>query len=185
MRAEEILDRGRALLASKGQDYCEDREANQYQNFERANIVASWFTHDEDKSFAVLIGTKLARLASLLNGNKRPNNESILDTFIDGANYFALWGGKRVRPNIEELDKILNSECPGPYDKPAPDEKSNPSREAECKIIELASNLDDLDLHDTTEYFRELYKNRMMTNERNKNIMFQQNQSNTTKSVRG
>ena len=98
MKAEIILEQGMKLLKSKGEDYTEDKEDNQFQNFERSNLIASWFKKDEDKSFAVLIGTKLARLAALLNSDKAPNNESILDTFIDGSNYFALWGGSRCDP---------------------------------------------------------------------------------------
>lgn len=95
MRAEHILDMGRKLLKSKGDDYTEDRDKNQFENFDRVAVIASWFTNPTDLPYAVLIGTKLARLSALLNGNKTPNNESILDTFVDGSNYFALWGGKR------------------------------------------------------------------------------------------
>lgn len=120
MRAEEILDRGRALLKSKGDDYTENRDKDQYQNFDRSNLIASWFKNDVDKSFAVLIGTKLARLASLLSSDKVPNNESILDTFIDGANYFALWGGKRFVNDNKDRDDSYTRKGSGIKDQDNP-----------------------------------------------------------------
>lgn len=103
MRAEHILDTARRLLKSKGDDYTEDREKNQFGNFDRVAVIASWFKNPTDLPYAVLIATKLARLAALLNTDKTPNNESILDTFVDGANYFALWGGKRCQAFQVEL----------------------------------------------------------------------------------
>jgi hypothetical protein len=96
MKAEAILEQGRKLLKTKGEDYTEDRDKNQFQNFDRSNLVASWFKNDDDKSFAVLIGVKLARLASLLSSDKDPNNESIQDSFVDLVNYAALWAAYRA-----------------------------------------------------------------------------------------
>lgn len=158
MRAEEILKSGLKLLESKGQDYCEDKETDQHQNFDRSNLIASWFKQDVDKSFAVLIGTKLARLASLLNSNKVPNNESILDSFIDGANYFALWGSKRMRPTIEELDKILNQAGQ------ITDGSEKKYSKAQEEIILRSNVLTDKELPELIYHLKEMYDNRMMTN---------------------
>lgn len=96
MTPEELMDKGKSLLKSKGDDYTEDREKNRYQNFERQAILTNWFTHEQDKAFVALIAVKLARLSALLNTDKAPNNESIEDTFIDLVNYCSLWGGFRT-----------------------------------------------------------------------------------------
>lgn len=153
MKAEEILKSGLKLLESKGQDYCEDREVNQFENFERSNLIASWFKHDEDKSFAVLIGTKLARLASLLNSSRTPNNESTLDSFIDGANYFALWGGKRITSKDTEVQ--IGQTVFTEVDR---------DTKLACDAIDAVAKLSDRDLLDITSYAQELYKGRMMMN---------------------
>lgn len=63
-----------------------------YENFERSALLMSWFNDNQDKAFVSLIGTKMARLATLLNDTKRaPNNESIDDSFLDLATYCILW----------------------------------------------------------------------------------------------
>lgn len=107
MRAEHILDMGRKLMKLKGEDYTNDVISNQHENFERAAVIASWFIDEQDKVFAILIGIKLARLSSLLRPGKIPNNESVLDTFVDMCNYSALWGSKRtlLSPNKESILK--------------------------------------------------------------------------------
>lgn len=67
---------------------------NPFENFERSALIAEWFKNPIDKSFLVLIGTKLARLATLLNKKAdgiEPNNESIDDSFLDLATYVVLW----------------------------------------------------------------------------------------------
>lgn len=94
MTPTEFLERGKQIIESKGHDYTKDPKANQFENFERSALISSWFNDDVDKAFAVLVGTKLARLATLLNG-KSPKNESIEDSFLDLMNYAALWGGNR------------------------------------------------------------------------------------------
>lgn len=112
MRAEEILKLGESLLISKGDDYTTDRLSNQHENFERVAMIAAWFTNDMDKPYAVLMATKIVRLAALLSGDKTPKNESVLDTFVDMTNYAALWGSARVinrkMPTIAELQAILD-----------------------------------------------------------------------------
>lgn len=88
-----MLKKCNLLLTSKRQDYTE-AENNQFENFERSAQLLEWFKNDRDRAFVALIGTKLARLASLLNKGSEPNHEAIEDTFIDLANYALLWGGK-------------------------------------------------------------------------------------------
>jgi hypothetical protein len=78
---------------SKRHDYSSDHD--NHENFKRSAELASWFASDKDKPYTVLIGTKLARLATLLD-HKEPNNESIDDTFLDLINYCALWMERRT-----------------------------------------------------------------------------------------
>lgn len=72
----------------KNHDYAQ--EDNHFSNFERASIIASWFDNPVHKSFALLIGIKLARAAELLNG-KTPKNESVDDTMLDNFVYAGLF----------------------------------------------------------------------------------------------
>jgi len=80
----------REIHIKKNADYAEAN--NPFSNFEIASKLVSHFSHPIDQVFVTLIGIKLARLSNLLNTGKLPDNESIADTFIDGPNYFALWG---------------------------------------------------------------------------------------------
>lgn len=93
MTIQEIFKKCQKITLSKRHDYTSD--IDNHQNFKRSAEIASWFASKEDKSYAVLIGTKLARLASLLD-QKEPNNESIDDTFMDLVNYCALWCERRT-----------------------------------------------------------------------------------------
>lgn len=84
------LEKIRKIHEKKNEDYAAPGKS--FENFERAAEVASWFKHDIDKAFIHNIATKLARLATLLNSDKPPNNESIEDSFDDLATYCLLWG---------------------------------------------------------------------------------------------
>jgi hypothetical protein len=99
-----ILDRIRLIHEKKNQDY--SAPGQDYENFQRAMTIMSWFKHDEDKVFACLIGVKLARLATLLNSGNKPNNESIDDSFLDHETYSILWHGFRMRYPITEKSDI-------------------------------------------------------------------------------
>lgn len=96
MTAAEILQYALEIQITKGRDYTSDPTVDPHENFERSALVASWFHHDIDKAYAVLVATKLARLATLLNNGGTPNHEALVDTFMDAANYCALWGGRRT-----------------------------------------------------------------------------------------
>ncbi len=87
---EDILKRSIAIHLKKRQDYTSNPDENPNENMERANIIASWFP-EEYKSFASIIGIKLARLAVLLSNNREPANEPIDDTFLDDITYTAMW----------------------------------------------------------------------------------------------
>lgn len=87
---EEILNRSRDIHLKKREDYATNPTADPFENFDRSSEIARWFPVTYS-SFAVLIGTKLARLGSLLVTGKAPNNESIDDTFLDLVTYCALF----------------------------------------------------------------------------------------------
>lgn len=80
---------------SKRYDYTTNADLDNHENFKRSAELSSWFKNEQDKSYVILIGTKLARLGSLLD-SKEPNNESIDDTFLDLINYCALWMERRT-----------------------------------------------------------------------------------------
>jgi len=87
---ELILTRSIETHLKKRADYTTNPDENPQENIDRANIIASWFP-DPYKPFAVLIGIKLARLASLLSNGRRPNNEALDDSFLDTITYTAMW----------------------------------------------------------------------------------------------
>lgn len=80
------------LHERKNHDYASD--GNPYSNFEYAAMVSKDFTDPVDRVFATLIGVKLARLQELTKG-KVPNNESVNDTYLDLANYAAIWASRQ------------------------------------------------------------------------------------------
>lgn len=96
MDAKGVLKRAAELQESKGHDYTTNMGENQHENFERVALILSWFNNPLDQAYVAHIATKIVRLAVLLNG-KKPKNETIEDTFVDGTNYFALWGGRRMQ----------------------------------------------------------------------------------------
>lgn len=104
---EEILERSKVIHIKKREDYATNPTANPFENFDRSNEIALWFP-DSYKSFAVLIATKLARLASLLVSGRTPNNEGIEDTFLDLVTYCALFYAfwKASNSNTLENDDI-------------------------------------------------------------------------------
>lgn len=85
----QLLEKMKDIYEKKNKDYAGNN--NPYENFQRSGELASWFNNDIDKAFVNLIGTKLARLATLLNSGSAPNNESIEDSFLDLTTYCALW----------------------------------------------------------------------------------------------
>lgn len=93
MEIPEIFKKCQKLTMSKRHDYTSSND--NHENFKRSAEISSWFKNEQDKPYAVLVGTKLARLGSLL-GQKEPNNETIDDTFLDLINYCALWMERRT-----------------------------------------------------------------------------------------
>ena len=83
---ESMLQRQLDIITRKAHDYA--KSTDYHSNFRYSEMVADPFGAPY-KSYAVLIGIKLARLSELLGG-KEPNNESVQDSFDDLANYVAL-----------------------------------------------------------------------------------------------
>lgn len=72
------------VMFKKSEDYAnEDR----LSNFKLAGTIAGG---SAEINCLNLIATKVARLGVLLNSGKAPNNESILDSVLDLANYAVL-----------------------------------------------------------------------------------------------
>jgi hypothetical protein len=89
---EELLDKSKAIHLKKRADYTTKPDENPFENFTRANELISWFP-SKYRSFASHIGTKLARIGSLLSNSKEPTNESLDDSFLDLVTYCALMYG--------------------------------------------------------------------------------------------
>jgi hypothetical protein len=89
---EELFQKSLEIHKKKREDYTTNPDVNPYENFSRANELISWFP-PEYKSFASHIGTKLARISSLLQNNRVPNNESLDDSFLDLVTYCGLMYG--------------------------------------------------------------------------------------------
>lgn len=83
----EILTEMMQLMARKGSDYSGDG-ASTFVSFER---IAAFSGITVDQAFMALIGIKVARLQSLNADGRAPNNESLLDTVKDLANYSVLY----------------------------------------------------------------------------------------------
>ncbi len=74
----------RSIMFKKGNDYSgEDR----LSNFKLGGAIIGLTA---EQQCLALISTKVARLGSLVSGNKTPNNESISDSILDLANYTIL-----------------------------------------------------------------------------------------------
>lgn len=103
----EALKKMEDIHVKKNEDYA--TESDPLSNFTHSSYLGSLFNKDRDKAFAILIGTKLGRLSSLLNSSNTPNNESIEDTLIDCANYMLLWRAdfmrrtKKLPPSIAKI----------------------------------------------------------------------------------
>lgn len=88
------------LHIKKNADYATD--VNPFFNFDSVNTMTGMFRFNRDKVFAHFIANKFSRLATLLNGDKPPNNESIEDSLVDLANYAILWKCDISRRKKEE-----------------------------------------------------------------------------------
>ena len=88
-----MLDKMREIHNKKNEDYSESNNA--FSNFEISAEILKHFKYPTDQIYVALISTKLARLSALLNSERKPNNESIRDSFIDLANYVLLWGSSK------------------------------------------------------------------------------------------
>lgn len=173
MNAQRALQECAEIQKLKQQDYTSG--TNRMENFERSSFIASWFKNDEDKSFAVLIGTKLARLASLLNKNNnrdsKPNFESIEDTFKDAINYFALWGENSCpdytsgsinyddhNTHMEAVRNYINSNTIA--ERPLEDKKSiiTPKEKKMHELINMYDSLNEEDYRILLSKARELVR---------------------------
>ena len=80
-----LLEDMRALHERKGHDYA--RTDNPYSNFEEAAKEAGV---DTNTVFKVMVAIKNARIRELESSGKTPENEALLDSYMDGLMYKAL-----------------------------------------------------------------------------------------------
>lgn len=85
----DALKKMEEIHRKKNEDYATN--SNPFSNFDVSTFMLAQFNNPRDQSFVWPIATKLARLSTLLNGQKEPNNESVTDSLIDIANYCILW----------------------------------------------------------------------------------------------
>ena len=80
----------RNMVEEKGHDYA--KEMDTIINFKKQAQINTALELDESPKCDALrlVVIKLIRLANLWTNNKEPNNESILDTIMDGMNYLQL-----------------------------------------------------------------------------------------------
>lgn len=98
----ELMNQSIEIHKKKNADYA--AVGKEFENFDRSNHIAAWFRNPNDKTFVILIATKLARLATLLNSNREPNNESIEDSFLDLTTYCGLWAAYHKRHKADPLN---------------------------------------------------------------------------------
>jgi len=88
----DIVDEiSKEILISKGKDYSNDN--NRLKNFKEASVIANIMSgHNsritETDSILFMIGNKISRIGNLKN--KSPENETVLDSWIDLLNYVKL-----------------------------------------------------------------------------------------------
>ena len=101
-----ILRKGISILAKKRHDYATTEDA--FSNFRFTGMCLDFAIgaglRGPSLAFLALITTKLARLISLLGKEEEAENEALVDTFVDLANYAALWGGCVLSDTIERGD---------------------------------------------------------------------------------
>ena len=86
---KEVLQRMNQIHERKNTDYAV--KGDPFENFDKSSVIGDWYDHPTHKVFAILIGTKLTRIATLLNSKNKPNHESIEDSFLDLCTYCVLW----------------------------------------------------------------------------------------------
>lgn len=108
----EIVEKMKEIYNKKSHDYAKDNDP--FSNFKFAAEIVKHYSNPIDQVFASIIAIKLARLSELLNG-KEAKNESVNDSFIDLANYSALWGAYylaladiKIEDNSETLEQLIN-----------------------------------------------------------------------------
>lgn len=135
------LDKSRTIHEKKNEDYASANDP--LDNFDRSNSVASWFLDAKYKSYTVLIGTKLARLATLLNSTKEPNNESIDDTFLDLLTYVNLWWCAYERRTALRTETASHAISPGEKTRVygSGQSETGGNRDITCEDMELGSRI--------------------------------------------
>jgi hypothetical protein len=78
------------IASSKAHDYATQDILYNFKSVSRAAKELGLNVSDPTNYALFMVLLKIARLSNLLNTGKRPNNESIEDSFLDGINYLKL-----------------------------------------------------------------------------------------------
>ena len=132
----ELLNTAADVHRKKNADYSGNDDP--YENFHRAEIIASWFERPIDKVFATLIGIKMARWANLANKayltGAKPNNESLKDTGMDQMVYTGMWAVYDEHQANKKAEEQVKSPGPvNPYKSPYEGEAEYNARIANYK----------------------------------------------------
>lgn len=78
------------ISSSKSHDYATEDVLSNFKSVSGAARELKLDVTNPTNYALFMVLLKIARLTNLLNGNKKPNNESIEDSFLDAINYLKL-----------------------------------------------------------------------------------------------
>ncbi len=87
---KELDSRVMQAANSKGHDYASQDVLSNFKSVSRAAKELGLNVTDPTNYALFMVLLKIARLSNLLNTGKKPNNETIDDSFLDGINYMKL-----------------------------------------------------------------------------------------------
>lgn len=112
----DLLERCRHTLDRKGQDYADDRDL--FFNFHLTGSImdtaAAQGMGGVDLGLLALVLTKIGRIVQLTSSSEGPQNEALMDSFVDLANYSLLWGAIReTEPPCSRTTRPWTPPLPG------------------------------------------------------------------------
>jgi hypothetical protein len=78
------------VASSKAHDYASQNTLSNFKTVSAAAKELGLNVTDPTNYALFMVLLKIARISNLINSGKRPNNESIDDSFLDGINYLKL-----------------------------------------------------------------------------------------------
>lgn len=87
---DDISKRIKGIAISKAHDYAGKDILSNFKTVSAAAKELNIDVKDPTNYALFMVLLKIARISNLINSGKRPNNESVEDSFIDGINYLQL-----------------------------------------------------------------------------------------------